>query len=166
MIQEWLEVTTKAFTKLSEDFELPECTHIESVGDIPRNQPGAYISLTNEEHAGLVGVLTTDQGQKALTANMLGMELEEVAELDEGEIADCMREVANILAGMVKSLLTGGEDLKLGLPVYSLSPLQYGSSVRSEVAKVRAGEHTFAIVIILGPTKSGVGAAGRKESAA
>lgn len=64
-------------------------------------------------HKGVLGIHTPYHVAKAITSSFLGMEVEEIDE----DVHDAVGELANMLGGNVKSILSeNGRDIDLSLP--------------------------------------------------
>ncbi|MFO7767050.1 MAG: chemotaxis protein CheX [Pelovirga sp.] len=62
---------------------------------------------------GMLAIHMTNEAALAVTAAFLGMEVEEIDE----DVRDAIGELANMLAGSIKSILDpGGSDIKLSMP--------------------------------------------------
>jgi len=67
-------------------------------------------------HKGMLSIHTPYDVAKVITANFLGMEVDEILEIDE-DVEDAIGEVANMLAGSVKLALSAqGKDITLSIP--------------------------------------------------
>lgn len=64
-------------------------------------------------YRGMVAIHAPDTVAKTITSNFLGMEIEEV----NADVKDAFGELANMLAGSIKMMLTnGGKDIQLSIP--------------------------------------------------
>jgi chemotaxis protein CheX len=64
-------------------------------------------------YRGMVAIHASDFVAKTITSNFLGMEVEEV----NGDVKDAFGELANMLAGSIKTMLSaGGKDIQLSIP--------------------------------------------------
>jgi hypothetical protein len=122
-LKEWLkafEAATAEFAAGSMRFDV----RTEPVTD-ETARPGAYIAILSDHNSIHLGLSTTGSGLRALTRGLLGLRASE--ELTEREVADGVSEVMNIVAGKVKSAMSGRDGrLRLGLPMYLPSPIAAG----------------------------------------
>lgn len=64
-------------------------------------------------YRGMVAIHAPDKVAMAITSSFLGMEVDEV----NGDVKDAFGELANMLAGSIKMLLSaGGKDIQLSIP--------------------------------------------------
>ncbi|MHB1400204.1 MAG: chemotaxis protein CheX [Trichloromonadaceae bacterium] len=64
-------------------------------------------------YRGMVAIHAPDAVAKTITGNFLGMEVDEI----NGDVKDAFGELANMLAGSIKALLSaGGKDIQLSIP--------------------------------------------------
>jgi len=64
-------------------------------------------------YRGMVAIHAPNTVAKVITSNFLGMEIEEV----NSDVKDAFGELANMLAGSVKTMLSsGGKDIQLSIP--------------------------------------------------
>lgn len=77
------------------------------------------VGLVNESVAMQIGLTADGAGRELLTRSLLGFSPEDA--VSEQDVADALAEVANILAGGVKTRLNDQYPaLKLGLPIWSV----------------------------------------------
>jgi len=80
-----------------------------------RDQVGAHISVIGAEKV-LVGVASSTAGVQRLSKNLLCMDSTE-ADLSMEDLADAFGEIANMVAGVLKTkLITRDPSLMIGLP--------------------------------------------------
>lgn len=64
-------------------------------------------------YRGMVAIHAPDNVALAITSSFLGMEVDEV----NGDVKDAIGELANMLAGSIKTMLSaGGKDIQLSIP--------------------------------------------------
>jgi CheY-specific phosphatase CheX len=109
--------------------------------------PGAYIALIGDEENFEVGVTSTDAGCRVVVAALLGMEPED--ELTDGDIADALGEIVNMLGGGIKSRMSGdGPHLKLGLPMFVGGPVYQSAHQVKIVVPMRMGPIGAQLVVL------------------
>lgn len=101
-------------------------------------RPGAYIAVLGEVNSMHLGLSSTPQGCRALARALLGMRSDE--ELTDGDAIDGVSEVMNIIAGKVKSRMTGRDgSLRLGMPIFMDAPIQMRDNMERVVADLKVG---------------------------
>lgn len=84
------------------------------------NSISALLGLSGDLK-GMLCIHCPEQGAKAITANLLGMDVEELNE----DVTDAMGELANMIAGGLKSRMsTDGKALELSIPT-AISGVSY-----------------------------------------
>jgi len=83
-------------------------------------------------HKGIVAIHFPDEVAMAITSSFLGMEVDQMNE----DVQDAVGEVANMLAGDIKTILSdNGRDIQLSLPS-TISGDQYIFQTKSETDRV------------------------------
>ena len=101
-------------------------------------RPGAYIAILSERNSVHLGLTSTPAGIRALARALLGLRHDEP--LSQVEVVDGVSEVMNILAGKVKSLMSGRDgQLRLGLPMFIANPIQASGDMETRKGNVRIG---------------------------
>jgi Chemotaxis phosphatase CheX len=135
-LKEWL----KAFEVASAEFAAGSMrfdARTEPVTD-EATRPGAYIAILSDHNSIHLGLSTTDAGLRTLTRGLLGLRASQ--DLTEREVADGVSEVMNIVAGKVKSAMSGRDGkLRLGLPMYLPSPIAAGPGMEVVGAELKLG---------------------------
>jgi chemotaxis protein CheX len=93
----------------------------------------ASIRISGDWHAGLE-VLTTRQGAARLAEQMFGTQM---TDLTEGEVADALGEITNMIGGNIKGLTQG--DTQLSLPCVGTSIPADGSPPATVETSMRFG---------------------------
>ncbi len=143
----WLEAS---IATLSDCASMFEADNLEVLGislQLPSYTGGAYISVVGTEQSVELGVVCTPESQQALAQRFLGAE----AALEPDEVADAMREIANIVAGGLKTVMIQHDpSLLLGLPLF-IDGVHLGANTRTHVAKVNLiGQELCLVVIVRG----------------
>lgn len=125
-----MELSAKVVESAKEIFSSMVMMEIESAGDpvaelaALENSITGVIGLTGT-HKGVLAIHIPDTVAMAITGSFLGMEVEEINE----DVEDAVGELANMLGGNVKSILSEkGRDIDLSLPTtvrgksYSFEP--------------------------------------------
>lgn len=106
--------------------------------EAPPKQPGAFITLISDENAIQVGITTSLEGCGEMARAL--MCYEDGEELDPSELIDALGEMANILAGSMKTRMNDRDSkLQLGLPVFVDGYVEGSPNVESLVTPIRAG---------------------------
>jgi hypothetical protein len=102
------------------------------------HRPGAYIAILSEENSVHLGFSSTPQGCRTLARGFLGMRGDDP--IDDADVVDGVSEVMNILAGKVKSKMTGRDGtLRLGLPMFIKNPVSVGQGTETVGSDVKIG---------------------------
>lgn len=138
-------------TSAKEVFSTIIMTNIESQSNVGLETKQKLCGVTGMvgltgTYSGLISIHCSYDFSKEITLHMLGMTDEEITEDD---IHDALGEIANMLAGSIKMILTkGGMDVKLSVPTI-ISGTDYTFDVLSEenavVVPFIANQHEFLI---------------------
>ncbi|MEW6746038.1 MAG: chemotaxis protein CheX [Planctomycetota bacterium] len=108
---------------------------------------GAYIALVSDDVALALGVTSSREGCLNLAQALLGMEHDK--RLSPGDVADAVGEIANILAGSVKRLLSNGHpSFKIGLPIFIDGTLYPSENQEAAVAEVDLGPVSSELLVV------------------
>jgi hypothetical protein len=135
-LQEWL----KAFREAAAEFATGSM-RFDTRADLQTDEvsrPGAYIAILSDRNSIHLGLSSSSAGLHALARGLLGLRADE--NLTERDVVDGVSEVMNIVAGKVKSYMSGRDgQLRLGLPMYIPSPIANGPGMETLSAEVRLG---------------------------
>lgn len=102
------------------------------------SRPGAYIAILSDHNSVHLGLSASPSGLQVLARGLLGLRADEP--LAERDVTDGVCELMNIVAGKVKSHLSGRDgQLRLGLPMYLPSAITGGSGMESASTPVQLG---------------------------
>jgi len=102
------------------------------------SRPGAYIAILSEHNSVHLGLSASPAGLKALAHGVLSLRHEET--LTDRDVVDSVSEVMNIVAGKVKSAMSGRDgQLRLGLPMYIPSPIAAGPGMETASTDLKLG---------------------------
>ncbi len=111
---EWIEALEAAATELVSHGGGSELPEFDAVPPAATGGTGAFISLMGPGQSVRLGIVGERSALKRLAAML------SAGELEDDELQDATCELANVLAGNVRKLLSSrAPELKLGLPVYS-----------------------------------------------
>jgi hypothetical protein len=143
-IQDWLTSLEEAATEVAGSTLRFDGTP--GKAEPSEERPGAYIALMNETHSIHLGLNATPDGCRRLARGFLGLRSDQP--VDEKDVADGVREVMNIVAGKVKSKMSGKSGvLQLGLPMFLAHPSHAGEGAESAAAEVKLGEVDCRLVV-------------------
>lgn len=136
------------FSKVSlgtEKFEVRQMTK-----GLPKHISGSCIALVGDKCAAQIGICSDSVGCTRLASMMLG--LGEGEKMEEDGVTDAICELANVLAGLVKTRVTETyPGFQIGMPVYFQGELGAGSGV--EVGSVEVAiDGTLVHLIVLRST--------------
>ena len=101
-------------------------------------RPAAYITVLGETTSMHLGIAASEEGCRALAQAFLGMRRKD--SISDGDVVDGMSEILNILAGKVKSKLSGRDrTLRLGLPMFIVGQIQHRDNLERAAAEVMLG---------------------------
>ena len=101
-------------------------------------RPGAYIAILSDHNSVHLGLSTTPSGLQVLARGLLGLRADEP--LAERDVTDGVCELMNIVAGKVKSHLSGRDgQLRLGLPLYLPGAIVGGPGMESAKLDLQLG---------------------------
>lgn len=137
-IQEWLETFREVAGEISKSSLRFDSTKLPPEAKDVTHRPGAYIALLSDENSVHLGFSASPQGCRALARGFLAMRTGQ--DLSDDDVVDGVSEVMNILAGKVKSKMTGRDGtLRLGLPMFIKNPVAVGQGTETVSADVKIG---------------------------
>ena len=141
---DWLAATLSGLERIAESFGLP-APLVMGFGKILPATNGGYLTISGERISHTIGIAASDVHSRRLVAEAFGYSATEV---ELADLADAMGELANILVGSVKSLVTGrAGELVAGLPWF-LSGQLWVSSSEVTTATVLLGDIEVLAVVI------------------
>ena len=112
-----------------------------------------YITILGESTSIHLGLAATDEGCRALAQAFLGMRRKEA--ISEGDVVDGMSEILNIVAGKVKSKLSGRDKtLRLGLPMFIVGQIQHRENMERASADVTLGPISCRLSVFRTPSSA------------
>lgn len=138
---EWLHAMSAATSEVFEGiFGSGACEVSESSGYNPTQKYGAFISLVGDTASLQIGISCSEADSKTLAGAFVGMEAEELDELEKDDIVDGLCEIINIVAGVAKSKMDNQVSIfKLGLPTMVEGQLRKPEGQDVAFAKGRIG---------------------------
>lgn len=144
--QMWIEAAVDALRDRSSMFEAEGLDVLSISEQLPEQTSGAFISIAGGQQSVQLGVLCGPAERQALAQKFLGDD----TLLGQDDLADAMREIANIVAGGLKSaMLEYDPCLALGLPLF-VEGVQPGSATRAHCARVILSDQALCLVVIVG----------------
>ena len=148
-IQNWLGAMITASEELAtsmlgmDDFEM-----LAIKDKLPDRKNAAYIALVGQSTAVQIGLGASVEGCQQLARSLMCMEPEE-EDLPEDEVADAISEIANILAGQVKTIISlGDEKINLGLPMFIRGVMSVSDTTQAVSADVRLGNIPATLLVL------------------
>lgn len=112
----WIEPALEASAELAEAFGYDGWATSEASPRLGNDVRGGLISIVGDGVLLQIALLTDGPTARSLAAGMLQMP---ECEVDDALVADSMCELANVMAGSLKSRASAdGSELRLGLPVH------------------------------------------------
>jgi hypothetical protein len=146
----WIEVATKCVAEvsaasLSREFEL------RPGADAPVGQWGSLVSLASGTNVTAIMIASTPEGCRELAGAMLGMDATEAQELSHDDVRDSIGELVNIVAGAIKSAMSGEDPgLALGLPLFTDGHVESDRHAHTEVAVCDVGGTPCVVSVVVG----------------
>ena len=116
--------------------------------DFPTELRSAIIALVSDTISVQLGIASTKEGCQHLARALLAMEPDE-DDLPEDDVADAVGEVANIVAGQVKSMMGSADSpIKLGLPLFISGRFDHPDNVETALADIRVGSVPVTLIVL------------------
>lgn len=149
-LQRWTESVTSALSEVAASSLSVEMT-VEGVElASPATLCGSLVALVSGRNVVCVGFSSRPEGCRQLAGAMLGLEGADIDGLSHDDVRDSIGELVNILAGAVKTKLSGEDaELTLGLPIYFEGFFEGDSHSRSCYVPCRLGETTGVLTLLL-----------------
>jgi CheY-specific phosphatase CheX len=152
-VKEWLKHYAQVFIETIEaSLNLPAPEQVNMERDYPvSNVMGAYMPLLCAEEEIIVGLISDPQTCQMLAKKFIQADDTEV--LPNEDMADAVKEIVNVTAGLLKSQLTSSKiSIKLGLPFFLEGHIKLTESQESACSQmILAGAEIFLIVIRTSP---------------
>ncbi|MDX2052231.1 MAG: chemotaxis protein CheX [Polyangiaceae bacterium] len=144
--QLWIDASLGALRDSISMFEADTLDVISVTTTLPVRTRGAFISIAGKSQSVELGVVCESDVQQVLSQRFLG----ESTTLSEEEVADAMREFANILAGGLKGAMVQHDPtLALGLPLF-VDGIHPSPATRTHSAQVMLADQELCLVVIVG----------------
>jgi len=148
-LDRWVGSIGETMTETSELLGLGTCTPREALDGLPSGLAGAHMSITGSTGAIHLGVLAPLAAHQQIAKRMLAMEIED-EDLPVGDLADAVGEIANIIAGGVKSALSEwDDDLRLGLPVFIEGNIERSAGVAARTLRFDIDGAQVSVVVLV-----------------
>ncbi len=152
-IQQWLDVAVDGVKQTAMDVLACDNIQITDPATVPAgHHHGAYVPLIAGEVGVDVGIVLSEDGCRAVTRSLLGMEASEPDPNDE-DIVDAVGEIANIFAGLMqRELADQVPSLQLGLPMFVQGRV-FTQAGETRTAAVRLDDIETHVVVFRGRPK-------------
>jgi CheY-specific phosphatase CheX len=146
---EWMDAIVHSANEFAMSMLGVDGVHVvEPLQRIPSSGGSAIISLVGDNTAIELGLSLEPDACQDLARGLLGMSAEE-GDLPDDEVADALSEVANIVAGQVKSYVADRvTGVNIGLPMFIRGELCPAAETQSVVMAVRLGEIPATLVVL------------------
>ena len=125
------------------------CLQLGGAVQFPPDSLGAYIGLIGPDMQMQIGLSSSHEGSKELSAALLCMEKDD-PELDDDCIADAMGEIMNIIAGILKQNLEKEiPGLMLGLPLFINGHIRPNDKQQLSILEVMFGSVRAQLVLLV-----------------
>ena len=147
-MQDWLATAAKAAEELTkgqlgyDEFEIGGPVTDAEVTDV-----GSYVALVGDEGSAQIGLIASIEGCRSLAKKMLCMEDGE--ELEDSDMCDAVGEMANILGGATKRLISERvPGFKLGLPLFMQGRLLASDQQEVGMVEIRIGPVPAHLIVV------------------
>ncbi len=156
-IQDWLDAVIEASDELASVALGLDNTELIGIKEAPpENDGSAYIALVGEKTSIQLGILSNKEGCQLMARTLLAMEPEE-EDLEESEVADAVSEIANILAGQVKTIMAQKDaSVNLGIPIFVHGGIEVTEAMNIAAADMKLGSIPVTFLVL--KTDSGASA--------
>lgn len=148
-LDRWAEAARRGLVEVGETMGL-DIALAGVTDEAPQGVGGSYISLASPDNAIQVGIVSTYSGCRRIAGTLLGLESEEAAGLSDADVADGVGELANVLAGMLKTYVEDADvRLQVGLPMFLVGEVRPGNHVSMRRIEWKLGQAQCAAVLYL-----------------
>jgi hypothetical protein len=117
--------------------DLPEATDI----------MGVYVPVISQDDAALLGLLANAEGMTELVRSFLQLGSE--AELSNDDLVDALKEILNILSGILKQQMFGQKPIqRRGLPIFICGTIELAGDQEAAGAMVEMGKFKVYLTVI------------------
>lgn len=148
-IQKWLDAMKTSLNELLRTTLNMQGAEIASRQyDLPwRNTMGAYVPLVGKDFSLHIGLVSTSDGCHAIARSLLNRPAHEL--ITEEDMADAIREVANIIAGMSKKIMEGDVSAStIGLPLFINGHIQLTKEQQAGSEMIRIGDIICYLMVV------------------
>jgi PAS domain S-box-containing protein len=144
-LQLWLEAVASGLVELLTNLGLEVEAPCASPVEVP-DQPGSHITVETRSESFLVGLVAPEAHLRQLCRVFLGVDAETA--LDPLMLIDAISEMTNILAGNLRFVLLGGEDLvQVGLPTFVGGAVVPTGAILRGALQLRIQDFDFFVVV-------------------
>lgn len=144
-VEEWLKITEAASEELvttTLGYEGCAKSEVDILGD--EQKYGSCVELLNDDMKMTIGIVTNREGSQKITESLLGME-----PMSEEDEADALGEVANILAGSIKTKAGDRVNpLQLGLPFYFKGEIHFKEPIEMALSHETWGDVKISLLVV------------------
>ncbi|MCP4602583.1 MAG: chemotaxis protein CheX [Proteobacteria bacterium] len=147
--REWLDASIIAAKELAQIALGLDGAELISIREgLPGESDSAYIALVGEKSSAQIGIASDAEGCQQIARTLLGMEPDE-EDLSEEDVADAIGEIANILAGQIKTLMAEKSiDVVLGMPIFIQGRVKMTSDMEFAAADMHFGSIPVTVMIL------------------
>ena len=114
---------------------------------LPSWLEGSTIALVGDRCSTQIGLWSNDAGCKRLAGLMLGMGPDE--ELEDDGVTDAICELANVLAGVVKTKIAANlPGFQLGMPMYFRGALNVANGTEAGSAEAQVSDVRLHLIVL------------------
>lgn len=148
-LTEWLDAAVSSLAECAVSLlGTDRCEEASPRGSLSLAGWGSYVPLATPDAMLQVGVVASEPDCIGMASTMLGLGPEELAAADVG---DAMGEIANVLAGAVKTVLAGRVNaIELGLPLFAQGEVVPPRAAELSATDVAVGQWRVTVVVVRG----------------
>ena len=137
--QKWIDAMTQSIGEVSRDLlGFGESAVIRTTTKIPSDMRGAHIAVVSLRDSLQIGLTAENEDCLKLAGALLGMEPD--AGIPQGDVADAVGEIINVVAGgMKRRLIEHDPNLSIGLPIFFQGHLKAPANIDSLLVEVSLG---------------------------
>ncbi len=132
---------------------------IKTSNEFPSDLAGSFIGLMGSRVSIQLGITATNETCQLLAKALFGMDSDD-EELPPADVADAVGEIANIMIGVVKGIMSEKEsNMQIGLPIFFEGNITLTDKQEVAVAEIQLDSLNTHIVVItpsVGETKGDV----------
>jgi CheY-specific phosphatase CheX len=147
-VADWQQAAVQVASEIATNvLAFEDCLPAERIASVDAAGQGAYVPILSGNYSVHVGVVSDASGCAALARALLGMGPDEA--LTAADVHDAVGEIANMVAGGVKSKVTArGAEAQIGLPIFIHGHIEPGGSTQSMVHRLKFSATNVCVTVV------------------